>query len=113
MAELAQKDVATLEWMTLQECAREIKVDVEVIRRWCIAHESGDAAGLPSSHFGVELDESKAKRRNRRVHIDDWKAFKASRRNQAAQQERTVRRSFERVPRERPIRPSAISAAQG
>lgn len=67
------------EWLTIRECADEIRVDVEIVRRWCIAHENGNEQGLPSAHFGVDLSDS-AKRRNRRIHVEDWEAFKASRR---------------------------------
>lgn len=91
------------EWLTLADCAAELRVDVEIVRRWCLAWERGDDAGLQSEHFGV-APADKAKKLNRRIHRDDWKAFKARRSRRQAAAEREIRSSFEVVPRERPTR---------
>src|SRR5687768_2741035 len=86
----------TRQWLTVQECADEIRVDVEVVRGWCIAHESGDQNGLPSSHFGVDLSGA-AKRKNRRIHAQDWEEFKQRQRGQE------LRRAPEPVLRVEPV----------
>lgn len=107
--ELTVKDVMTLRWMTLGECATDVQVDVEVVRQWCVAYENGDESGLPSSHFGAKAGDAadpkdRPKRLNRRVHVDDWEAFKGRRRKHERQQEREIERSFDRAPRQYPPR---------
>jgi hypothetical protein len=76
-----------------------VRVDPEIVRRWCLAHENGDPNGLASSHFGVDLSGG-AKRKNRRIHVEDWEEFKVLRRQQDRQQDRAA----ERVLRVEPIR---------
>jgi hypothetical protein len=83
------------DWMTLQECADDIKVTVEVVRGWCVDHEAGKG-GLPSTHFGRTAAD-KAERLNRRVHVDDWREFKLARRRQECREDRQANRAADRV----------------
>jgi hypothetical protein len=106
------------EWLSLAACAADVGVDLEVVRRWCVAWEGGNPDGLRSCHFGSELDAAKAKRRNRRVHIEDWRAFKSARRRQDQRQEREITRRLEAEPRDFPTRQElrerrAVVAGQG
>lgn len=100
------------EYLTLADCAADVRVDVELVRRWCIAWESGDQAGLRSEHYGAESS-NQAKRLNRRVRREDWTAFKAARARHQASETRAVSREWERVPLAIPTRQERRSAAAG
>lgn len=113
MAELTKRDIATLEWMTLRECATQARVDVEAVRQWCLAYERGEPNGLPSSHFGRELDPAKATRKSRRVHVDDWRKFIGRRRSAEVREAKEIVRQFDAVPRDFPIRTSRRAVASG
>jgi hypothetical protein len=66
------------EWMTLRECANDVKVPVSIVREWCLRAERGEPGGLRSAHFGAKPPED-GERKSRRVHVDDWIAFRKSR----------------------------------
>jgi hypothetical protein len=109
---VAQGDGQPREWMTLAQCAERLQLDVEKVRRLCIAYENGDRNGLPSSDFSSDG----ATRKTRRVHVEDWREFTARRRRGERQQERDVCRALEVVPPEYPSRAerkAAAAAARG
>lgn len=67
-------------YLTLKECADEVRVPVELVRKWCIRFEAGQDGGLPSANFGAKPD-GQGERKNRRVLREDWEAFKKARRD--------------------------------
>lgn len=100
----------TPDYLTLAECAADVRVDVEVVRRWCIAWEKGDANGLPFTHFGKKLDDQPG-RKNRRVLREDWKEFKAKCSRRQASETRETHRQWERAPLQIPTRKERQEAA--
>lgn len=84
------------DWLTLAECAAELRVTVEVVRGWCVAYESGDPMGLPATHYGKESAE-KAVRLNRRVHRDDWQRFTMRRRAREVSNELHAERTAQAI----------------
>lgn len=92
-----------VEWLTLAGCAAEVQVGVEVVRGWCVAYENGDPSGLPSTHFGEKPDDpdrpadQRPKRLNRRVSVEDWRAFKLARQRRDAAEDRRRARETQSV----------------
>lgn len=84
---LGHSDVATLDWLTLRECANDAGVGVEVVRSWCVRFRSGLAGGLRYAHFGAKPEEE-SRRTSYRVHTRDWEAFKSERLKEEREQPR-------------------------
>lgn len=84
-------EVATLDWLTLRECANEMHVGVEVVRQWCIRWRENKPGGLPYAHTGAK-PEKESERVEYRIHREDWEAFKRERRQLDVNESRRVTR---------------------
>lgn len=88
---------ADKEWLTLRECATDVGVPVEIVRIWCLRHERGMPDGLPSADYSSAPSKENG-RKNRRIHIDQWRKFKRSRDNALVRQAKQDVAMDERAP---------------
>lgn len=92
--QLTMRQLASLDWLTLAECANEIGVTPEVVRQWCLRWRDGKDGGLRYAHTGAK-PEAEAARINYRVNADDWRKFKAERLREKDDEAKAVRKWVE------------------
>lgn len=84
------------DWLTLQQCAKDIGVKAETLRQLCVRWRAGKPHGLPYAHFG-SMPESETQVVLYRIHREKWEEFKRERARGGNQEDRRAPRPYRRL----------------